>query len=137
MTRASMFFIVNRTRSETKKKRLPYRAADQRTAFTQGTGIDIVHDEQVDQMADLEAFAAQVAAMDLVVSIDNSTAHLAGALDVPTWVLLRSVPFWLWGLDRDDSLWCSSMSLFRQKTSGDWADVVERAAQDLAGLSAP
>jgi len=90
--------------------------ADQRTAFTGETGINIVHDEQVDQMSDLDTFAAQVADMDLVVFIDNSTAHLAGALGVPTWALLRSVPFWLWGLSREDSFWYSSMRLFRQKT---------------------
>jgi hypothetical protein len=109
----------------------------QREAFTGETGIDIFHDDQVDQMSDLDTFAGQVRAMDLVVSIDNSTAHLAGALGVPTWALLRSLPFWLWGLSREDSLWYSSMRLFRQKNRGDWADVMESAARELANEIKP
>ena len=50
----------------------------------------ILIDREVDQLANLDEFAAQIAAMDLVITIDNSTAHLAGALGVPTWVLLPS-----------------------------------------------
>ena len=108
---------------------------EEREAFLKETGIQIIHDGQVDQMVDLDAFAAQIAAMDLVLSIDNSTVHMAGALGVPTWVMLRTVPYWCWGLDRDDSLWCPSMRLFRQKTRGDWRDVVERVARELADYS--
>ena len=105
--------------------------ADQRSAFARETGIDIVHDEQVDQMADMDAFASQVAAMDLVVSIDNSATQLAGALGVPTWGLLCAVPFWLWGMNGDDSIWHPSMRLFRQSRPGDWNGVIKRVCKAL------
>ena len=109
--------------------------SEEREAFLKKTGIEIIHDNQVDQMVDLDAFAAQIAAMDLVLSIDNSTVHIAGALGVPTWAMLRTVPYWCWGLDRDDSLWYPSIRLFRQKTREDWRDVMERVARELAGGS--
>ena len=105
--------------------------ADQRSAFARETGIDIVHDDQVDQMADMDAFASQVAAMDLVVSIDNSATQLAGALGVPTWGLLRAVPFWVWGMNGDDSIWYPSMRLFRQSRPGDWNGVIKRVCRAL------
>jgi tetratricopeptide (TPR) repeat protein len=105
--------------------------ADQRSAFARETGIDIVHDDQIDQMVDLDAFAAQVSAMDLVLSIDNSTVHMAGALGVPTWAMLRPAHYWCWGLDRDDSPWYPSLRLFRQDTPGDWSGILERVCVAL------
>lgn len=92
-------------------------------------------DREIDQLADLDAFAAQVAAMDLVVTIDNSTAHFAGALGVPTWVLLPHVADWRWLLEREDSPWYPTLRLLRQDRPGDWSDVVRRAARDLAAWS--
>ncbi len=86
-------------------------ALEQETA---GTGI--VVDRSVDQFVSIDRFAAQIAAMDLVITIDNSTAHLAGALGIPTWVLLPFAPDWRWQLDRDDSPWYPAMRLFRQAT---------------------
>ena len=109
--------------------------SDQRAAFAKEFGEKIIHDDSIDQMKDLDLFSAQVAAMDLVISIDNSTAHLAGALGIPTWVLLRKMPYWLWGLNRDDSLWCPSARLFRQNTVGDWIEVVERATIALVEIT--
>jgi tetratricopeptide (TPR) repeat protein len=88
-------------------------------------GAPILIDRSVDQLADIDLFAAQVAAMDLVITIDNSTAHLAGALGIPVWVLLPFAPDWRWLLDRDDSPWYPSMRLFRQPGAGDWASVIE------------
>ena len=73
---------------------------------------------------DLDTFAAQVAAMDLVITIDNSTAHLAAALGVPTWLLLPSAPDWRWQLSGDRSPWYPTMRLFRQKEPGDWESVL-------------
>jgi ADP-heptose:LPS heptosyltransferase len=85
----------------------------------------------VNQFADMDVFAAQIAAMDLVVTIDNSTAHLAGALGVPTWVLLAAVPDWRWLEAREDTPWYSSLRLFRQPKPGDWQSVMQRVQSGL------
>jgi hypothetical protein len=84
----------------------------------------ILIDRSVDQLSDIDVFAAQVAAMDLVVTIDNSTAHLAGGLGVPTWLLLPFAPDWRWLQAREDSPWYPAMRLFRQTKPGDWQPVV-------------
>lgn len=107
----------------------------ERQAFEKETGSHIIHDEGIDQMRDLDAFAAQVAAMDLIISVSNTTAHMSGALGVPTWVLLNTVPMCVWMLERDDSPWYPSLRLFRQKKRGDWESVIEYAKADLAKLT--
>jgi tetratricopeptide (TPR) repeat protein len=84
----------------------------------------LVIDRSVNQFVDLDRFAAQIAAMDLVLCIDNSTAHLAGALGVPTWVLLPFVPDWRWLQSGEESLWYPTVRLFRQPLRGDWLPVV-------------
>jgi tetratricopeptide (TPR) repeat protein len=75
--------------------------------------------------------AAICAALDLVISIDTSIAHLSGALGHPTWLLLAHSPDWRWLLDRDDSPWYPSMRLYRQPSRGDWHSVLARVAGDL------
>jgi tetratricopeptide (TPR) repeat protein len=92
----------------------------------------ILIDRTVDQLADIDLFAAQVAAMDLVITIDNSTAHLAGALGVPVWVLVPFMPDWRWLLDREDCPWYPTMHLFRQPKIGDWQSVVEKVQHALS-----
>ena len=94
-------------------------------------GAPILIDRTVDQFSDPDIFAAQIAAMDLVITIDNSTAHLAGALGVPVWVLLPFAPDWRWLLHREDCLWYPSMRLFRQTEPGNWQSVVERVRSSL------
>ncbi|MGH6932797.1 MAG: hypothetical protein ACREEE_10250 [Dongiaceae bacterium] len=96
-----------------------------------GTGIAMHLDNSINALADLDRFAAQTAAMDLVITIDNSTAHMAGALGVSVWVMLPVVPEWRWQLDRDDSPWYQSARLFRQKARGDWTPAIQRIAADL------
>jgi Tfp pilus assembly protein PilF len=98
-------------------------------------GTPVVVDRTVDQFTDIDRFAAQIAGMDLVITIDNSTAHLAGALGVPAWVLLPFAPDWRWMLDRADSPWYPTMRLFRQATPGDWQGVV-RSVQSALGQCA-
>lgn len=105
----------------------------ERKDFTAQTGIEILHDANVDQMADIDMFAAQTAAMDLVVTISNTTAHMAGALGVPTLLMLRHVPIWYWMTEREDNPWYGSLRLFRQTRPNQWADVVERVAEGLRG----
>lgn len=109
--------------------------AQERAQFEDQTGMAVLDDEQVDQMADLDGFAAQVAAMDLVISVSNTTVHMAGALGVPAWVMLNTVPLPFWLLEGEDSPWYPSARLFRQTRPGEWADVIERIAEALAGLA--
>jgi len=99
--------------------------------------VNLLIDRTVDQLTYIDRFAAQVAAMDMVISIDNSTAHLAGALGVPVWVLLPHLPEWRWMLDREDSPWYPTMRLFRQPRPGDWKPVVARVQEQLGTLSLP
>jgi tetratricopeptide (TPR) repeat protein len=96
------------------------------------SGGQLLQDPMIDPWADLDGFAAQIAALDLVITIDNSTAHMAGALGVPCWVMLPHPPEWRWLLQRSDSVWWSSLRLFRQSEPGDWAPVIAELIQSLA-----
>ncbi|MDE2402489.1 MAG: tetratricopeptide repeat protein [Burkholderiales bacterium] len=78
-----------------------------------------------------DATAALIEHMDLVISVDTSVAHLAGALGKPTWILLSRMPDWRWLLDRQDSPWYSSARLFRQTVWGQWSDPLGELGQAL------
>jgi tetratricopeptide (TPR) repeat protein len=93
---------------------------------------NILIDRSVNQFANIDAFAAQIGAMDLVITIDNSTAHLAGALGVPTWLLLPYAPDWRWLQAREDSPWYPTLRLFRQPKLGDWQSVVQAVCSALS-----
>jgi hypothetical protein len=82
-------------------------------------------------LTDFGDTAALVRLMDLVISVDTSLAHLAGAMDRPAWVLLTAVPDWRWMLGRDDSPWYPSLTLFRQPCRDDWDSVLTEVAQRL------
>ncbi|MBK6982345.1 MAG: glycosyltransferase family protein [Betaproteobacteria bacterium] len=91
------------------------------------------------ELTDFAETAALVEALDLVVTVDTSVAHVAGALGKPVWILLPHVPHdWRWLRDRDDSLWYPGARLFRQPTPGDWAGVIRAVAERLrqSGLRA-
>jgi hypothetical protein len=75
--------------------------------------------------------------MDLVISVDSTVAHLAGALDKNTWLLLPHCADWRWLEKRTDTPWYRSTLLFRQPSPGDWASVVEQAAFALAAGTQP
>ncbi|CBS91657.1 conserved protein of unknown function (plasmid) [Azospirillum lipoferum 4B] len=75
--------------------------------------------------------AAIMAGLDLVVCVDTSVAHLAGALGVPVWVLVPFAPDWRWMLDRDDSPWYPTMRLFRQIRPASWAETLDRMEHAL------
>jgi tetratricopeptide (TPR) repeat protein len=89
-------------------------------------------DRSVDQLKDMDDFAAQIAALDLVITIDNSTAHLAGALGVPVWLLLPFAADWRWLDAGDRSPWYPTMHLFRQPKLRDWQSVIEKVGQALS-----
>ena len=92
-------------------------------------GVEIVHDASVNQMHDLDGFAAQIAAMDAVVSVSVSAAHMAGALGIPTYVLLSPAPQWKWGGNSDKVPWYSSVRLLRRNHGDTCKNQVERAAK--------
>lgn len=95
----------------------------------------VAHPPVVDHRTALEDFAdtaALIAHMDLVISIDTSVAHLAGALGVPVWIMLPFSPDWRWLRNREDSPWYPTARLFRQTQRGDWDDAVRRVAEALS-----
>jgi tetratricopeptide (TPR) repeat protein len=83
-------------------------------------------------LTDYAETAAAIAALDLVIAVDTSVAHVAGALGKPAWVLLPHAPDWRWLLNRSDSPWYRSIRLFRQPSPGDWRSVVASVVVALA-----
>ena len=88
------------------------------------------------ELRDFADTAALVDALDLVVSVDTSVAHVAGALGRPVWVLLPFVPDWRWMLEREDSPWYASARLWRQTRERDWGELVPRVGAALAQAAA-
>lgn len=87
-----------------------------------------------DALVDFADTAALCDLMDVIVSVDTSVAHLCGALGKPTWLLLPHVPDWRWLLDRPDSPWYPSATLYRQNTPGDWGSALANVQRDLSRL---
>lgn len=85
-----------------------------------------------DALSDFADTAALVEALDLVISVDTSLAHLAGALGKSVWVLVTSPPDFRWLLDRSDSPWYPSARIFRQPAPLDWASVLRELRDALA-----
>lgn len=86
----------------------------------------------VPDIMDFADTAAALSTLDLLVTVDTSSAHLAGALGQNVWVMLPFAPDWRWMLGREDTPWYDSMRLFRQTELGNWAPVVDRLVRDLA-----
>lgn len=87
-----------------------------------------------DRLTDFAETAGLIANLDLVISVDSAVAHLAGALGKPTWLLLPFAPDWRWQLEREDSPWYPTLRLFRQPRPNDWAAVILRLKDQLAGF---
>jgi ADP-heptose:LPS heptosyltransferase len=85
-------------------------------------------------LTDFSDTAALIENLDLVISVDTSTAHLAGALGKPTWILNRFDACWRWLLDRQDTPWYPTVRLYRQDAPGDWSGMLERVRRDLDAL---
>lgn len=95
--------------------------------------------EIVDRTGQFETFddtAAFIESLDLVITVCTSIAHLAASLGKPTWVLLDTNPHWVWQLDRTDSPWYPTATLYRQKHFLQWEPVMQDIARDLAAMAA-
>jgi tetratricopeptide (TPR) repeat protein len=90
---------------------------------------DILH--LGDELEDFSATAELISQLDLVISVDTSVAHLAGALGKPVWILVTHIPDWRWLLDREDSPWYPTARLFRQPRLDDWDNVIIRVHEAL------
>lgn len=95
---------------------LQYDAQQAEIATMQSHNITIESDASINALNDMDAFASLVSSCDIVITVDNSTAHLAGALGISTWVLLPSAPNWRWKKQGDSSYWYQSVRIFRQNT---------------------
>jgi tetratricopeptide (TPR) repeat protein len=87
--------------------------------------------DAVERVRDFADTAAILANIDLLITVDTAMVHLAGAMGVPSWLMLPHVPDWRWLLDRADSPWYPSLRLFRQPRPGDWTTVIGTAAAVL------
>jgi tetratricopeptide (TPR) repeat protein len=111
---------------------LQYGDFDALEAQAAAAKAPLLIDRGVDQFANIDRFAAQIAAMDQVITIDNSTAHLAAALGLPVWLLAPFAADWRWMEKRADSPWYPTLRLFRQQKIGDWEAVMESVRSALA-----
>ena len=89
-------------------------------------GLSLVIQDLSPHIRDFADTASMLQGMDLIITVDTSVAHLAGALAKPVWCMLPFAPDWRWQLQRDDSPWYPSMRLFRQTSPGDWGEVFQR-----------
>lgn len=83
------------------------------------------------EFKDFSDTAAAIEALDMVVSVDTSVVHLAGALGKPTWVFIPYNPDWRWMMEREDTPWYPAMRLFRQERLGDWTATIDKMAKAL------
>jgi len=109
---------------------------EERRELLEKHGIALHHDDDVDARASLADFADQVKGCDLVVSIDNTTVHIAGALAVPCWVLLPWLPDWRWMLQREDTPWYDSLKLYRPPELNAWEPMLQRLEADFEAVLA-
>lgn len=98
--------------------------------FKTETGIDVYLDE-FDPFDDIEKAVAQIAALDMVVSVSNAAVHFAGQLNVPCMVLLNQRTLWHWFEGNESTVWYESLRLYRQEQLETWEPVFERVAHDL------
>ncbi|MDB4308191.1 tetratricopeptide repeat-containing glycosyltransferase family protein [Gammaproteobacteria bacterium] len=104
---------------------------DELQQLSEDNGVTVWDWPDADPLQDLDDFAAKVSALDLVISVDNATVHMAGGLGVPVWILQTFSPEWRWLLETEDSYWYPEVRQFRQPSIGDWETVFEAVRQAL------
>lgn len=91
-----------------------------------------IHDfAEIDPLKEMDSYAALISSLDMVISIDNSVVHLAGALGKTTWVLIPYIPDWRWQMDSQSTRWYPSLRLFRQTYRDDWSKVFSAVEKEL------
>ncbi len=119
--------------------------SEELAAVKRETGIEIFQDPEVDALRNMDDFCAQVAAMDLVISTSNTAVHVAGSLNVPTWLMLSGEPtgLWYWMQNRTDSPWYPSVRIFRAaRAPGNaprpwWKEVISDVAHNCRHQAKP
>ena len=101
--------------------------------FKEKYGKELINIEDLDIMNDFEGMAAVISCCDLVLTIDNLTAHLAGSIGKSTLTMLYKFNFWqwFWFYNKNYSPWYPNVKIFRQKTNGNWLNVVDRVSKEL------
>ncbi len=104
---------------------------DDLDTLNQQSGITLHDWDEGNPLTDLDGFTARVAALDLVISVDNSTVHLAGSLGIPVWTLLPFAADWRWLLNTDVTPWYPTMKLWRQRAADCWPELFSNVAAAL------
>ncbi|MEX5686740.1 hypothetical protein [Pseudomonas silesiensis] len=110
---------------------LQYGDTREELAEARRCGVHIHHDKRVDPKRELDNQAAQISALDAVVSIDNTTVHLSGALGIATYILAPLNPCWRWGLNEGTTYWYGNAKIIRNRGLNDWKDALMRTADLL------
>lgn len=114
---------------------LQYDATDAELDDWEEAALGKIHDwDDLDQRNDFENMAGMISQLDLVITVANSTVHLAGALGLPTWTLLPSVADWRWQARGQTCVWHDSVRLIRQRATEDWTGLFARVVRQLAAF---
>jgi len=138
--------LGNRDRSVTLQQLGLLAEAPEVTFFSLQKGVDAAQRGPIpdgmhfvdltDSIRDFADTAALMTQLDLVITVDTSVLHLAGAMGRPTWALVPFAPPWLYHLERDDNPWYPGMRLFRQHSEGDWGKPLQQMREALAAWAA-
>lgn len=111
--------------------------AEEIETFNRSTANALISFPAIDPLQDMDGFAALLCSLDLVITVDNSTAHLAGALGVPTWLLLPAHADWRWLKGREDTPWYRSLRIFWQHEhrNAAWDEVIARLGGELVSFN--
>lgn len=96
--------------------------------------INILQTPDIDPLAELDNYSALIGSLDLVISVDNSAVHLAGALGVPVWIMQPFIPNWRWQHNSITSYWYPSALQYHQSMPGEWDEVIQKVAMALNPL---
>lgn len=101
------------------------------TEMKEQYGIEVLVDNTINPMGNMDPFTAQVGAMDLIISVDNSAIHYAAALGKPVWAMLPINSDWRWMTEGMKSVWYDSLNLYRQKKGDVWETLIDKMAAQL------